>query len=361
MDDSEESSVDEAMDDDSAFEDSTGMRETRQESLPKSDTSPEGFSPSIYGSPKEGQLAQAACFQGGSYHIDLTDSAPVTTDVEEAERMPVADEMVHSHYYYTSTTSTSPAADQFYSLDINQMILDPSTYPVQTSYISLLETSIAPQSSTDPFEAPEPTQLSLVPRPPRSNRHTLVQYYLTYHCETINEYHYYSYYDYGRLFTKGLFAMAEKSEALQLGMAAMAALIFSQRLDAGVKPVSFALYSLALKELQLMLNQPFLDDLETQIAIASAMQLSTFDVLPSLAFSHFSLLPFTCLAYPSFVPLLTKAFRGRQFEMFSPHGRRRHNHAPIFLPHKTNFHTPKSVPVRMVLRLRRPFLYSRGL
>ena len=72
--------------------------------------------------------------------------------------------------------------------------------------------------------------------------------------------------------------MAEQSEALQMGMAAMSALVFSKRLDAQVKPMAFALYSLALKELQMMLDQPSLSPLESQCAMAAAMQLSTFDV-----------------------------------------------------------------------------------
>ena len=74
--------------------------------------------------------------------------------------------------------------------------------------------------------------------------------------------------------------MAENSDTLQFALAAFAALVFSQKLDAQVKPVSFALYSLALNGLQAMLNHPSLSDAEGQIAMASAMQLSTFDVPP---------------------------------------------------------------------------------
>jgi hypothetical protein len=57
------------------------------------------------------------------------------------------------------------------------------------------------------------------------------------------------------VYTKGLFAMAEQSEALQCGIAAMSALIYSHRLDSLVKPVAFGLYSLELRELQGLLDK----------------------------------------------------------------------------------------------------------
>jgi hypothetical protein len=82
----------------------------------------------------------------------------------------------------------------------------------------------------------------------------------------------------------------------------------------------------------------------------------------SLVF-HLSLLassaPLSCKTLTStFVPLLTSALHGRHFKMFSSHGRRgRPNHAPLLLFNKTNFHFPKTLPRRMVLRIRRPLLY----
>ena len=141
----------------------------------------------------------------------------------------------------------------------------------------------------------ELNKIASVPRSPKSARHYTLEYYLNYHREAINEYHYYSYYDYRRLFTKGLFAMAEQSDVLQFGMAAMSALIYSRRLDSQVKPVAFGLYSLALRELQGLLDRNSLDMAESQIAMASAMQLSSFDVQSSLSNTDCSVLLATIL------------------------------------------------------------------
>jgi len=201
----------------------------------------------------------------------------VITEVGRDELMPVEDPMVLSNS--PSTTWASP--DPFYSFDINEM-RPPIVSP---PYISL-DLDFSKHS-----ESPEETQLAFLPRSPKSTHHYLVQYYLTYHRGSTNEYQYYSYYDYAGLFTKGLFAMAENSDALLFAQAAFGALLFSQKLNPQIKPVSFALYSLALNELQLVLNRPSLSESEGQIAMAAAMQLSTYDVTP------------TCLPSPS-VPFL---------------------------------------------------------
>jgi len=313
------------------------LRNIRQQSFPGSDTSPEAFSPDTFDSSEQPYQREIPQTKFGR-------PSPVIT---EDELMLVEDPMTLSNHPTTTWTS----ADRFYSLEFNQMLPRPPITSPRTPYISLdLE------KHSDPFYtfSPEETQLSFLPRSPNSTRHYLVQYYLTYHREAINEYQYYSYYDYGRLFTKGLSAMAESSDALLFAQAAFAALLFSQRLNPQIKPVSFALYSLAL------LNRPSLSDSEGQIAMAAAMQLSTYDVLPThLPSSYVAFLrspPLCRLKYC--MPLLIVAFFGRQLEVFPPHGRRRPNHAPLLEPHQTIFHPTRSLPLRMVLRFRRPLLCS---
>ena len=187
------------------------------------------------------------------------------TEVDDDEAFP-AEDVVLVKYASTAT----PCPDQFYALDINQMFVD--TVSPSSPYISLFEIDSREMSSW------EVNEIVSIPRSPKSTRYYTIDYYLNYHREAINEYHYYSYYDYGRLFTKGLFAMAQQSDALQFGMAAMSALIYYHRLDTQVKPVAFGLYSLALRELQELLDKNSLNMAESQIAMASAMQLSTFDV-----------------------------------------------------------------------------------
>jgi hypothetical protein len=277
VDSEDESSIDEAMDEDLS-EDTFESKNAHHQGSPQSDTSPEAFSPGGFSATESLKGVQQASSQGEKPQTRFI-PPPIS---EYEEEIPVSMPIDHP---VALSKPTSPSPDQFYSLDLNQLLLDPPTFAAQTSYISLLELDLAQRSSAYPFKSPEETQLSLLPRSPRSTGHCLVRYYLTYHQEAINEYQYYSYYDYGRLFTKGLFAMAEQSNALQFAQAAFAALVFSQKLDTQVKPVSFALYSLALKELQVMLDQPSLSDSEGQIAMASAMQLSTFDVPPLLSSS----------------------------------------------------------------------------
>lgn len=168
---------------------------------------------------------------------------------------------------FATTETFSP--DHFYALDLNEIFID-AFPPASTPYFTLSEIDFP---SRQDF-----TSLASIPRSPNSTQHYTIEYYLSYHREAINEYHYYSYYDYEQLFTRGLFTMAEQSTALQFGMAAMSALVFSLRIDINVKPVAFLLYSLALRELQEIVDKNSIDIAESQIAVASAMQLSTFDV-----------------------------------------------------------------------------------
>jgi hypothetical protein len=134
-----------------------------------------------------------------------------------------------------------------------------------------------PTSPLDLFLHQE-TELTHIPHAPRSCQHSTIQYYLAYHRENIKCWHYYSYYDYNELFTTTLLAMTEQSDALQLAVVAFSSLVFSMQRTPTVKPVAFWCYSLALRKLGEIINKPSLDSTEAQVAMACAMQLSTFDV-----------------------------------------------------------------------------------
>lgn len=244
-----------------------------------SETSPEAWAPSpkgpMAGDSYEGPPQQASStIQEGLGEFDV----------------PFEETIVNCAAVTTVAAPHSPGP-QFRSIDSDQNFMD-TLEPTFSPYVSLFEFDHQPRSSE------QQDQLSFLPRQPRSTRHFLVNYYLTYHHKFVNEFHYYSYFDYSRFFTESLFAMAEESDALTLGMAAMSALVYSQRLDPDIKPVSFALYSLALMELQRLINQPYLSPSEAQIATAAAMQLSSFDVPPfhpSPSFPISNLSPFFCL------------------------------------------------------------------
>jgi hypothetical protein len=132
--------------------------------------------------------------------------------------------------------------------------------------------------------SPEITPMSfettLIPRSPSCARHPTTEFYLAYHRERINGYYYYSYYDYGQLFTKGLFTMAEEFNALYFGLVAYSALIYSFRFDPSARHAAYGFYSLTVQELRLLLDKP-MDRRDCYIATVCAMQLSSFDVVPS--------------------------------------------------------------------------------
>ena len=121
-------------------------------------------------------------------------------------------------------------------------------------------------------------ETTLIPRSLSSIRHPTPDYFWMFHRENINGCYYYSYYDYGQLFTRGLFAIAEESNALYFGLVAFSALIYSLRIDSTVRHTAFRFYALTVQELRLLLDKP-MDQKECLIATACAMQLSSFDVV----------------------------------------------------------------------------------
>jgi hypothetical protein len=130
---------------------------------------------------------------------------------------------------------------------------------------------------TSPSQSPSTVMIE-IPRPPKSTRSHPNQFFLSYHQENITEYHYFMYFDYRKLCTRTLLAMAEASDALRHAVVAFSALIYSMKVNRAAREQAFLYYAIALKELRALLDKfPMTVD-ECHIAIATALQLSAFDV-----------------------------------------------------------------------------------
>ena len=129
---------------------------------------------------------------------------------------------------------------------------------------------------------PEPniTRMLCLPRSISSqpNRTQAVHFLLQYHQETITEAHYFRCHDYPHLHTKLLFALAEQSVVLQHALVAFSALIYSIKVHHDVRALAFLYYSKALQELRLVLNKTATDIGDCLVVVATALQLSSFDV-----------------------------------------------------------------------------------
>ena len=113
---------------------------------------------------------------------------------------------------------------------------------------------------------------------PRSSHTSAMHFFFQYHQETITEAHHFRFHDYPQLYTKLLFGMAEQSVVLQHALVAFSALIYSIKVRQDVKALAFLYYSKALQELRLTLNETATDIGDCLVAVASALQLSSFDV-----------------------------------------------------------------------------------
>lgn len=130
---------------------------------------------------------------------------------------------------------------------------------------------------------PRPIDTISIPRPPKSSRHTSDQYFMKFHQDTITPAHYFAWHDQHQLYKAAIPAMAEQSTALRYAVLAFSTLIYSMKMDPTLKELAYFYYALTLRELQFILDSP-LELKETHAAVATALQLSSFDV------SRFSLL-----------------------------------------------------------------------
>lgn len=121
-----------------------------------------------------------------------------------------------------------------------------------------------------------------ISRTPKPTCHRPVQFFLKFHQDHVTRHHYFRLYDYNHFCTNGLRQMAEDCEALRYAIAAFSALIYSVNVDISAREHAFLYYASALQHLRGLLDQDDLDIKRYHAAVATVLQLSTFDVLPVL-------------------------------------------------------------------------------
>ena len=115
-----------------------------------------------------------------------------------------------------------------------------------------------------------------IPRPPKSGRSQLLQFFLSFHREVVTYAHYFLFYDYLR----PIFLLCDLFDPLLYSMAAFSALIYSMKFDIAAREQALLYYTMALQELRKVLDR-FPNDLQEYYGIvATVLQLATFDVHP---------------------------------------------------------------------------------
>jgi hypothetical protein len=79
--------------------------------------------------------------------------------------------------------------------------------------------------------------------------------------------------------------MAEESDALRHAIVAFSALIYSMKVDRSAREQAFLYYSMSLQQFRVHLDDYPMTAAENHIAIAIALQLSSFDVYSDLSSS----------------------------------------------------------------------------
>ena len=118
-----------------------------------------------------------------------------------------------------------------------------------------------------------------IPTVLRSTRDYPVQFFLSFHQENINEFHYFCYHDYRKFCTTTLMTMVQQSDALLNAVVAFSALIYSIKIDRSARVQAFSYYALALQQLRILLDQITMNVDEYHMTIATALQLACFDVI----------------------------------------------------------------------------------
>ena len=191
-----------------------------------------------------------------------------------------------------STARRCPPPLQYNNLELYQGItsnppLSSSnlSFPPSFSFSSVLGVSASDHSFRSPTITPSRTILNEGPSIPLSLlpqiqdvRLTEIQFFLNFHHEKITEAHYFCWGDYPKLYTKIIFLLAEHSEALRHAIVAFSALVYSFKVDKAAREVACLYYELALRGLRVLLDKFPMSLNECFIAVATALQLSSFDV-----------------------------------------------------------------------------------
>jgi hypothetical protein len=126
------------------------------------------------------------------------------------------------------------------------------------------------------------TKRSLVPAPsvhrsPGSTKCQAIQFFIKFHQTSVVPAHYFRFYDYHRLHLGYIPSMAESSACLSYALSAFSALIYSAQVNPKARQVAFSLYSMAVRELMVELQQIETQDNLNEV-IATALVLAAMDV-----------------------------------------------------------------------------------
>jgi hypothetical protein len=138
-----------------------------------------------------------------------------------------------------------------------------------------------------------PPELMSIPRSPNSSRGQADLFFFKYHQDYVLPGHYFRMYEYQPLVKKFLPLMTEQSETLRYAFIAFSALIYSLKEDWQFRPIAFIYYAKAIQGLRLSLDKDPMTDTECQVAVATALQLFSFDVRLIIICSEFSAISVT--------------------------------------------------------------------
>jgi hypothetical protein len=146
------------------------------------------------------------------------------------------------------------------------------TFSISGVYPTNLLEELVQSSSTPHSQEPQ------IPMIHKSNQDRSIDFFLRFHRENINEFHHFIYHDYHKFCTTTLMIMVEQSDALRDAVVAFSALIYSIKIDRSARVQAFLYYTLALRQLRIILDQDGMDVEECYMAVATALQLASFDV-----------------------------------------------------------------------------------
>jgi hypothetical protein len=202
---------------------------------------------------------------------------------EEADPVPIQKDVVLLSSISTRETSPEPFSDRYFDENSQfSSIFPPAARPISPD--PLLPVSQFTIPGDPDFTRRSPTQslpsaLMRIRPPPMPVRAPVEAFFLKYHRETITACHYFCYYDYKQRFTNMLFSMAEHCDALRYAMIAFSAVIYSiANVDISARERAFVYYARSLQRLRWLLEKFPMGYEEHQAAIATVLQLGTFDV-----------------------------------------------------------------------------------
>ena len=153
-------------------------------------------------------------------------------------------------------------------------------------YINCSSNSLMTRSISGVSPSPQPGEViqsstdahTHIPTVPKSSRDQCIQFFLRFHQENIDEFHYFCYHDYRKFYTTTLMVMVQQSNALCNAVVAFSALIYSIKVNHFTRVQAFTYYALALQQLRVLLDQTTMNADECHMATAAALQLACFDV-----------------------------------------------------------------------------------